>query len=145
MDIKGICLEMTDPYTPTKQNWNNRNFSTKTVSFSFYNHITTIEPASYITQITQGRQTRKQVIPFGEQQNQENLVFYGCSYWDSTPVWILWYFKKGYIFPNSRCIRCISSLSWFRAFFFSTEMSRKLASEISIHLSKLTENDPREK
>lgn len=29
--------------------------------------------------------------------------------------------------------------------FFSTEISRKLASEISIHLSKLTENDPREK
>lgn len=49
-------------------------------------------------------------------------------------------FNKGCIFPSSGCI---SNLSQCRAFF--TEVNRKLASEISIHLSKLTENDPRKK
>lgn len=48
-------------------------------------------------------------------------------------------FNKGCIFPS----RCISNLSGCWSFF--TEINRKLVSEISIHLSKLTETDPWEK
>lgn len=65
------------------------------------------------------------MIPFGEQQNQENLVL-------ATSFPIVDASDALVVSPDSEL-------------FFSTEMSRKLASEISIHLSKLTENDPREK
>lgn len=120
----------------------------KIVSLSLHNQITTIEPASSMAQITQGMKARfgTNLVPSKAEEASNPIprtVKPGClwmyvlrlnSHVDTAV------FNKGSIFPSSGCI---SNLSRCRAFF--TEINTKLASEISIHLSKLTENDPWEK
>lgn len=123
----------------------------KIVSFSLHNQITTIEPASSMAQITQGMKAR-----FGTRGNLYLVPSKAKEASNPIPQTVkpgfLWMyvlrlnsyvdtvFNKGSIFPSSECI---SNLSRCRAFF--TEINTKLVSEISIHLSKLTENDPWEK